>query len=1016
MVATQSEEGFQQMWEDAKARFKQTTNKTLTSTRPRSLEDVLAQLDQHFRPSESGEDAKMQRVKEMAANLLKLINLLGGLAAQGASMVLGPANMCFNAMDFLIKIPARISKFYDDLERLFHEISTFTKQFKIYQRIEDFATIDVEFKGGIHKLLILFVDICALSIDTLSGSRFRRLKIMAEIALFDKASGVEVKLKEFNTLIQHQSQMSDAITLEHVLKSEHDISGSMKDMAKVLNDASEGSRQQLEVSLETLGMLKGTHDDLLIMKSGTDILVRDVDKRSYEKTRWEQLEELCKKLSISTNDLPAIEKDYNDYQSKIMDRTGSWLEEVDVYQQWVKAGAGKNLQLLLSGPRGSGKTFLAFSILKNFKTRPGSDTIGSDPVSVAFCEFSKVRKAKEAVKDSLKSIAAQLFKANVVYSRNLLKYLEDKSASSLNGMSIEDIWRDVIIKPTAGENSAVGSVLLFDDMDQLKDDETSSLLSAVFVTNSPRLQIIFTGTSQKFRTCLRLPGIDLDSVSELRVEEHNEPDIERFINWSLQSKDFRALRENSAKIAKIAGQIREKLPGIANGNFDHAEQIIRKVCGGVADEFDEDEILRLISGNVLENSDVAVKKMLDELNTSLNGREIEQLNEMLAWTIYTFEYITVDGMRAALLSRFQRLPLQRLEDKISQKYSDLLRIEEKNGKIYIYPTTDDVEIYFRNLERRKGEDQPGNDDPQISMTIEIKNVNRSQVRRFFWDLSKKIVLEDFEFTDPAIRPRQVVTIGANDVDSHLSITLRCFDLLLDEQKEETKVLADYAMLWLPSHIQLLRDYADRGLLEASDRVTIIENLANLLQSAECVDQHLTTDFFVDRTWLNDDEEHQALEGWLRDSASKMLNRKQIVWLNRVNTVGFLFSLRNIAVMIARHWLSRRNWDAIYPFVWITRYVDRLEDNLKNQDAADSTENFNGEATLDSANMNERFVAYAATEVPSIQAQIVQAAEWCKNNADVAEDSIYHERLGRTYLSEDENELALQQFYKGQKFA
>ena len=821
------------MWEDAKARFEKITSKNPTPTKPQSLEDVLTELDNYFNPSDTGDDSRMRRVKETAVNVLQLINLLGGVAAQGASMVFGPANMCFNAMQFLINIPARISKFYDDLGRLFYEISTFMKQFKIYQRIEKVATLDFELKEGTHKLLIIFVDICAISIDVLSGSKMRRLKTFAGIALFGNDSGIPAKLEEFKTLIQHQSQISDAITLEHVLKSEHDNTSSIKNMAQLLKSASEDSRRQL------LDRLKDTHDDVLIVKSNTRTLIRDVDKRSSEEKSRKQFEEVCKKLSISTSDLLVIETDYDKYQGKIADGTGSWLAEKEVYQQWAKAEDGKNLQLLLSGAHGSGKTSLAFSILNLIKTGGRSDLSGSDPVAVAFHVFSKLRKAREAVKDSLKSIAAQLFKTNVVHSRNLYKYLQDKTASSLNDMSIEDMWTDMIVNPNAGDNPTPGSVLLFDGIDQLNDKEASLLLDAVFVNNSPKVQIIFTGTERKFQTCLRPSEIDLDSYRKLRVEEHNEPDIKKFINSKLH-QDFEALHGDSATISRIRDQIHRKLPGVANGNLDNAEQIMRKVCSAVEEDMDEDGILHLISGDVLEHSDVALKKSLDELNSSLTNREIEQLNEILIWTIYAFEPITIDQTRAALLWCFQRLPIQELGDRISQKYSDLLRIEEKDGETYIYPKTNDIDVYMRNLERRKRKDQLGDDDPRISMTIEIKDANRSQVRKFFWDLSGKVVLENFGFTSAAITSSKAVTVGANDVDSHLTITKTCFELLLDDEKrEEIQVLAEYAIFWLPSHIEFLRDCADRGLLEDSDKVAIIGNLVDLLQSVEYVDRHLT---------------------------------------------------------------------------------------------------------------------------------------------------------------------------------
>ena len=107
-------------------------------------------------------------------------------------------------------------------------------------------------------------------------------------------------------------------------------------------------------------------------------------------------------------------------------------------------------------------------------------------------------------------------------------------------------------------------------------------------------------------------------------------------------------------------------------------------------------------------------------------------------------------------------------------------------------------------------------------------------------------------------------------------------------------------------------------------------------------------------------------------------------------------------MIGQHWLSRRFWEADIPFAWIMKYVDRLEEQEKIQDEANPDENDDGEAITD-----RQSPPNVAIETPSIQAQISTAAEWCKQNADIKVDSTYYERLGFTYLSQDETELALQ---------
>lgn len=119
----QREQRFEQMWTDAQTRFEAKTKRSLRHAKNRSLDDALMQLDYYFNPRDPKDGAKKARIKELATNVLQFIQLLGGIAAQSLSVVFGPANMCFNALSFLMNIGKKITSFYDDLATLFEEIS-----------------------------------------------------------------------------------------------------------------------------------------------------------------------------------------------------------------------------------------------------------------------------------------------------------------------------------------------------------------------------------------------------------------------------------------------------------------------------------------------------------------------------------------------------------------------------------------------------------------------------------------------------------------------------------------------------------------------------------------------------------------------------------------------------------------------------------------------------------------------------------------------------------------------------
>ena len=116
------EQTFQQMWEDAKSRFKDLTNKNLTQSTNRSLEEVIDLINKKFDSSEPENGGKHKRFKELALNILNLLQILGGIAAQGTASVFGPAAMCFNAMSYLFEIPNKLRKFRTDLQHLLNRL------------------------------------------------------------------------------------------------------------------------------------------------------------------------------------------------------------------------------------------------------------------------------------------------------------------------------------------------------------------------------------------------------------------------------------------------------------------------------------------------------------------------------------------------------------------------------------------------------------------------------------------------------------------------------------------------------------------------------------------------------------------------------------------------------------------------------------------------------------------------------------------------------------------------------
>ncbi|KAL8822530.1 MAG: hypothetical protein Q9191_006735 [Dirinaria sp. TL-2023a] len=1015
MAMQKDEQTFKEMWKEARIKFEELTDKSLVQSKNRSLDDVLRELNKRFNPPINDENRKQQRVKELASNVLKFIQLLGGIAAQGASAVFGPANMCFNAMHFLIDIPVRVSKFYDDLALLFEEISTFMQQFKIYQRIEQFATVDIELKRSTHKLMIMFVDVCAISIDVLSGSKLKTWKKLTKLALFDNDSGIAAKLDEFRRLIDHQSQISDAVTLEHVLKSEAELSSSMRNVVDILNKAAEDSRQLLEAkSQEIQDELKDTHDDVRTVKAGTEVLVNDVVDRSSMKKNQDYYDLICKKFPDAHEKFQTLEKDFDQIRNNSLQNTGSWLEGNDVYKQWADFESEDSL-LLLGGKSGCGKSHLAIAILDSLKKRHNVANDDSMRVSLASYRFQKPEKPSrdDAIKDALKCIAVQIAKQNLVYRKNLSSYLESKDLSFLRDLSVQDFFKDLIPPPNMKDTQGTAYVLLFDGLDQLSADVANQLLAAIFALESAKTRSMVIGTDEFFQSCLKSQGRSLDVIPNIRIVDHNVADVKSFIDSELQA--CQVLQGDAREIIAIKNTVREKLPDIVEGNFNEAKQIIERVSEGVESEKSVEDIKKLVSEETLMNKDAATERLVKDLNESLNAQEIEQLNELLIWTIYAYKYLSVDEMRAALYLRTKRTPLQSLEDKVARKYSKLLQIDTDNNNTF-WMKNDYLEDFFVKSKRQKQEiDTNEVNDPRISMTITIDHVKLSKIQRFFWDLSEKIVLDKFAFTSSLTGPNDTVKIGANKTESHLLLVRRCFDLLLGEPVEETKILCEYALINLLTHLHFLLEEVASGLLESIERVNIVDELVILLQSPDCIERHLTERYFWQRCWLDPEWELQTIQLWLCDSeAMSRLNRKGLSWLKKVQSAGRLSALKDIAAMIARHWLCFRTWPAELPFQWIDTFLGQsVQDEAQPRDLGrplDSGDEGNSRQEDENKHPGEA----PTSETTTFGARVLRAAEWAESEVKIAKDSLWYERLGNTLLHYEEFDRAKEAYSRAKE--
>lgn len=243
-----------------------------------------------------------------------------------------------------------------------------------------------------------------------------------------------------------------------------------------------------------------------------------------------------------------------------------------------------------------------------------------------------------------------------------------------------------------------------------------------------------------------------------------------------------------------------------------------------------------------------------------------------------------------------------LQDIITNKYLAVLKISESEDGLIVEGQEGALDCLYLDKDR-DDKARRSTDDPTISMTINIKNVDEVMVHHFLWDLAQKAIRDQFRFSFDAaantLHTRQN-TICVNEFEAHRTIVMLAFQYLSAEPRDETKSIGRYLFWWLPYHLaQLTRlDEEDKGTLMPSELLEIGEHLHQLFKDQEIYKRHKT---IVERfIWTA--EEMEDVKKWLMDRAVVRKLPKQ--WREEISlaTSPVRGYLKPLGKMIVETWL------------------------------------------------------------------------------------------------------------------
>ena len=202
---------------------------------------------------------KRQKLFRVLGNVLKPIELLGNLAAGGASVAFPPSSLVFGAVLYLINAGQGVSACYDAITNLFNEVQDFTSRLSVHSKQD----ISQELREIVTKILVSLINLCDISAKLVKDGRIKKYFKGLLLGEDDK---VKAEMADLQRLTESEERMTGALTLSVVTTTDKKVD-ELRELMLRSNDPKpeqrdDNERKQLENLREMLGISNNTPQEM----------------------------------------------------------------------------------------------------------------------------------------------------------------------------------------------------------------------------------------------------------------------------------------------------------------------------------------------------------------------------------------------------------------------------------------------------------------------------------------------------------------------------------------------------------------------------------------------------------------------------------------------------------------------------------------------------------------------------------------------------------------------------------
>ncbi|KAJ5160763.1 uncharacterized protein N7482_007767 [Penicillium canariense] len=859
-------------WDTVCQSFAKTTTVDLTITPRYTIDQVLDQIRQRQDDDEQ-RNVKYKVAKDVISKTLSCIEVLGGIVAQGASMVFGPSELCFNAVLYLIQTGAKFKGIFSSIAELFKRISDVLERCKIYLRMLPEA-VDISLRRIINDELLCFVAVCALSMKVLKG---HKILIALKVFAFNTDEGVSEQLARLAELVERESQMRGTLGFE-----------SQKNSEKNIVETRDGTKK---------------------INAGVDKLLENQRKTEEENKENKQLHDVDTCLDSPSETFAKMRGKYRDLRGKIVDGSGQWLRNDPMYTGWASCEVESPLDVLcISGGEGYGKSYLFTTIIRDLQERDSEVTDNLSRTSIGYYFFEQGSPTRGTAHH------------DPVYRKELAS-----SAKSMESNQITELW-DVLFAKSYKSDSTF--FILLDGAERIVRENLKQLLNVLAdlqkISDTRyrfRIRILFSARSE---TVEQITNHLNKGASTIDVASKNKDDIEMFINDRLRSMDI--LSSGSTQVEALKREILEGLLKEGHGDFVNVGLLLNQI----GDKQRPGEIRDVLSRSGEKRSSTIARE-IKRLNETLSDDDISDLNELLLWVMNARSSLMLYELEAVLYVKNGELSLRSLENEISGRFSALFCIEgEIDLKTKSMPPTaiislvsNSIEEYFRPKSPSE-EAEADHGQHEWNTTGDVLASEVKIVRRFLDLVCDPNLFKKFEFDAFFERKltKKTARLGVDTDTAHMQILMACLKAI-SEKTDGSSPLVDYATFYFEEHLRLI----DLSLIQPQSKAVVGPQLVKMFTDEEIFISWWTEDrLWMRRSWLYEDDCVDVVLKWLQDSAvTKKLPENDRAWVKSLSSKSKPDAdlLEHIAKFVAHKWLQTSDWDVKELFYWVNAYSNKI---------------------------------------------------------------------------------------------